>query len=52
MPLYAVRQHGDTWSVYEVDARIKLDSALLHNLKEWQAIAIAAVLSYRQQNEQ
>lgn len=39
MTTYIVKQHGDTFSVYEND------KAILHNLAEWQAHAIAAILN-------
>jgi hypothetical protein len=43
--LVTVKDRGASWSVYEVDARINLDQSLLHNLAEWQAKAIAAILN-------
>ena len=44
-PYYVPRNRGVTWSVYEINAVRNVDNAILHNLKEWQARAIAAVLN-------
>ncbi len=39
MIYYEVRQRGNTWSIYEGE------KAILHNLAEWQARAIAVILN-------
>ena len=42
--MYFCIQRGNTWSVYENHG--DRDSALLHNLNEWQARAIVAILNH------
>ena len=43
-PLYAAVNRGVTWSVVEQDAQYDHKVYILHNLPEWQARAIAAIL--------
>lgn len=40
---YRMKKHGDTYSVYECG--VLHETALLHNLAEWQAMAIVAILN-------
>lgn len=44
-PLYVAIARGVTWSVREQDASQNHFDYVMHNLKEWQAHAIAAILN-------
>ena len=44
-PLYVPVCRGVTWSVREQDAAINHFNFVLHNLTEWQARSIAAILN-------
>jgi len=46
-PLYLAQNRGVTWSVLEQNAAENHFVFLLHNLTEWQARAIAAILNGR-----
>lgn len=43
-PFYFAEDRGVTWSVVEQDAQHDHKVSILHNLTEWQAKAIAAIL--------
>jgi hypothetical protein len=42
---YTAVERGVSWSVYEHPTPIAISKALMHNLKEWQAKSIAAILN-------
>lgn len=43
-PYYYAQERGISWSVIEKDAQHNHEVAILHNLLEWQAKAIASIL--------